>query len=219
MLTLKGVYYQYEKSQKPILSDIEYCFEQGKMYAIEGPSGCGKTTLLSLIAGLDVPTKGNILYEEKALSKIGYDSYRRKIGIVFQSYNLIPYMTPMQNVITGLEISKSDGNLRVIAREALQSVGLKQEEINRVCLKLSGGQQQRVAIARAIAKKADLILADEPTGNLDEERADEITQLLYALSQKGHCVICVTHSKRLANVCDVILQIKKARLLSMKQKD
>lgn len=217
MLALKRMCFQYDKLQSPVLSDIEYHFEQGKMYAIEGPSGSGKTTLLSLAAGLDVPTKGEIRYQGECLNKIGYEKYRRSIGIVFQSYNLIPYMTPMQNVITGLEISKTDGNLRVTAREALRSVGLEKDEIYRACLKLSGGQQQRVAIARAIAKKADLILADEPTGNLDEERADEIAQILYSLAQKGCCVICVTHSKRLSNICDVVLQIKKRKLFPMKK--
>lgn len=216
MLALKGLYFQYEKSQKPILSEIDYHFEQGKMYAIEGPSGCGKTTLLSLIAGLDIPTKGEVIYQGTALNEIGYENYRRKIGIVFQSYNLISYMTPMQNVITGLEISKADGNLRTTAKEALQSVGLTSKEINRSCLKLSGGQQQRVAIARAIAKNASLILADEPTGNLDEELADEIAQMLYSLSQNGHCVICATHSKRLSKICDYVLQIKKSKIIQSK---
>jgi len=213
---LKKINYQYEKSQKPVLSDIEYSFEQGKMYAIEGPSGCGKTTLLSLAAGLDIPTKGEIFYQGTTLNEIGYEKYRRKIGIVFQSYNLIPYMTPLQNVITGLEISRTNGNLRSTAIEALKIVGLEQDEINRTCLKLSGGQQQRVAIARAIAKKVNLILADEPTGNLDEERADEIAQILHSLAQSGHCVICVTHSKRLSKICDIVLQIKKSNLLPIK---
>lgn len=216
MLMLKKINYQYEKSQKPVLSDIEYSFEQGKMYAIEGPSGCGKTTLLSLAAGLDIPTKGEIFYQGTTLNEIGYEKYRRKIGIVFQSYNLIPYMTPLQNVITGLEISRTNGNLRSTAIEALKIVGLEQDEINRTCLKLSGGQQQRVAIARAIAKKVNLILADEPTGNLDEERADEIAQILHSLAQSGHCVICVTHSKRLSKICDIVLQIKKSNLLPIK---
>lgn len=212
MLTLKRMCYQYEKSQKPVLTDVEYNFECGKMYAIEGASGCGKTTLLSLAAGLDVPTKGEILYQGETLNKIGYETYRRRIGIVFQSYNLIPYMTALQNVITALEISKANGNHRTMAKESLLSVGLSQDEINRVCLKLSGGQQQRVAIARALAKKSNLILADEPTGNLDEDCADEITKLLYSLAQKGHCVICVTHSKMLSKACDVVLQIKKSKL-------
>ena len=213
MLRFNDVFYQYDKSQKEILTNIACHFEKGKMYAIEGPSGCGKTTLLSIAAGLDAPTKGEVFYQGKSIPSIGYESYRRKIGIIFQSYNLIPYMTPIQNIITGLEISKVTGNFREIARKSLSIVGLKDNEVNRPCLKLSGGQQQRVAIARAIAKGSDLILADEPTGNLDEECADEISQMLKSLSRQGSCVICVTHSKRLSRTSDVVLQIKKSKIV------
>ena len=164
-LACKNVAYAYEKG-KGILTNISFSFESGKMYAILGPSGSGKTTLLSLLGGLDTPAKGNILFDDTDITQTGLEEHRRNhISLIFQNYNLIDYMTPIEN--TKL-VSKVD------AVPILQRLGLTEDELRRTVLKLSGGQQQRVAIARSLASDAPVILADEPTGNLDEATAAEI---------------------------------------------
>ena len=152
------------------------------MYAILGPSGCGKTTLLSLLGGLDSPTSGAILFEGKDVAQTGLAGHRKKnVSFIFQSYNLIDYMTPQENVRL---ISKKP------AFPFLERLGLTKEETRRNVLKLSGGQQQRVAIARALASEAPVILADEPTGNLDEETAQDITEILKeSAHQMNKCVV------------------------------
>lgn len=205
ILKLNNVNFSYKKS-KTTLKGINADFEKGKVYAILGPSGCGKTTLLSLIGGLDEPTKGEILCKGEDISKTGLSNHRKNnVVFIFQSYNLIDYMTPIENVNL---ISK------LPALPILNKVGLKSEEANRNVLKLSGGQQQRVAIARALASNADILLADEPTGNLDESTAQSITDLLidsaHGTSQK--CVIIVTHSNALAEQADVVFKLSKGVL-------
>jgi putative ABC transport system ATP-binding protein len=199
-LELKNIQYSYEKG-KNVLRDVNVEFEAGNIYAILGPSGCGKTTLLSLIGGLDVPTGGEITLHGKNINEIGLEPYRRhQVSFIFQSYNLIDYMTPAENV-----------NLtsRVDAIPILERVGLTREEAKRNVLKLSGGQQQRVAIARALASDASLLLADEPTGNLDEETATTIAALLKeSAHQHNKCVIMVTHSADMAKIADVVFGLK-----------
>ncbi len=179
------------------------------MYAILGPSGCGKTTLLSLLGGLDSPTSGNILFEGKDVAQAGLAAHRKKnVSFIFQNYNLIDYMTPQENVRL---ISKKQ------ALPFLERLGLTKEEIKRNVLKLSGGQQQRVAIARALASEAPVILADEPTGNLDEDTAGDITEILKeSAHQMKKCVVVVTHSNELAKQADVVFRLKKGEL-SMEQ--
>ena len=168
-LELKNVSYAYEKG-KAILSNICTELETGKMYAILGPSGSGKTTLLSLLGGLDTPTQGNVLFDGEDIKGKGLEHHRRNnISLIFQSYNLIDYMTPIENVQL---TAKQE------AAPILERLGLKKDEISRNVLKLSGGQQQRVAIARALASDTPVILADEPTGNLDADTAEEITTVL-----------------------------------------
>lgn len=168
-LACNNVAYAYEKGNG-ILTNISFCFESGKMYAILGPSGSGKTTLLSLLGGLDTPTKGNILFDDTDIMQTGLEDHRRKhVSLIFQNYNLIDYMTPIENTML---TSKVD------AIPILRRLGLKENELRRTVLKLSGGQQQRVAIARSLASDAPVILADEPTGNLDETTAAEITKIL-----------------------------------------
>ena len=204
VLEVKNVEYAYEKG-KNVLDDINVEFEAGKVYAIVGASGGGKTTLLSLIGGLDVPMGGNISLEGKDINAIGLENYRRHhVSFIFQSYNLIDYMTPIENV-----------NLtsKVPAIPLLESVGLDKEHAKRNVLQLSGGQQQRVAIARALASDAKVLLADEPTGNLDGETAETIVDLLKKSAyEHKKCVIIVTHSLDVANQADVIYSLKKGEM-------
>ena len=204
VLELKEVTYSYDK-KKQVLSGIDVQMETGKMYVILGPSGCGKTTLLSLLGGLDSPTGGHILFDGKDIEQSGLGNHRKNhVSFVFQSYNLIDYMTPQENV--RLTAKKS-------ALSFLGRVGLTIDESKRNVLKLSGGQQQRVAIARALGSEAPVILADEPTGNLDEETAKSITDILKESAHKmNKCVVVVTHSNELAKQADVVFQLKRGQL-------
>ena len=203
-LELQNVSYSYEKG-KPVLSNISIALEAGKLYAVLGPSGSGKTTLLSLLGGLDTPAQGEVLFDGENIAAKGLEYHRRnRISLIFQSYNLIDYMTPTENVQL---TAKQD------AASVLERLGLKKDEISRNVLKLSGGQQQRVAIARALASDAPVILADEPTGNLDEAAAREITAVLRESAHIfGKCVVVVTHSGEVAKQADVVLEIKGGHL-------
>ena len=204
ILALQNVEYSYDKKKK-VLKGINAQMETGKMYAILGPSGCRKTTLLSLLGGLDSPTNGQILFNGTDIEQSGLGHHRKKhVSFIFQSYNLIDYMTPQENV-------------RLTAKKPalpfLERLGLTKEESKRNVLKLSGGQQQRVAIARALASEAPVILADEPTGNLDEDTAQDITEILKeSAHEQDKCVIVVTHSGELAKQADVVLRLKKGEL-------
>ncbi len=203
-LELKNVSYAYEKG-KAVLQNVSAELETGKMYAILGPSGSGKTTLLSLLGGLDVPTQGSVLFDGEDITAKGLEHHRRNhISLIFQSYNLIDYMTPVENVRLTAKLD---------AAPILERLGLEQDEIARNVLKLSGGQQQRVAIARALASDAPVILADEPTGNLDADTAEEITAVLKESAHTfGKCVVVVTHSGEVAKQADVVLEIKRGHL-------
>ena len=203
-LELKNVSYAYEKG-KAVLQNVSAELETGKMYAILGPSGSGKTTLLSLLGGLDVPTQGSVLFDGEDIMAKGLEHHRRNhISLIFQSYNLIDYMTPVENVRLTAKLD---------AAPILERLGLEQDEITRNVLKLSGGQQQRVAIARALASDAPVILADEPTGNLDADTAEEITAILKESAHVfGKCVVVVTHSGEVAKQADVVLEIKRGHL-------
>ena len=204
ILEVTGLQYSYE-NKKRVLRGINAQMEQGKMYAILGPSGCGKTTLLSLLGGLDSPSSGQILYQGEDISKTGLADHRRShVAFIFQSYNLIDYLTPVENVA----LTAKHPPLPI-----LEQLGLTAEEAKRNVLKLSGGQQQRVAIARALASDAQVILADEPTGNLDEDTAAEITAILKDSAHKsGKCVVIVTHSNELAKEADVVFRLRKGDL-------
>ena len=204
ILELKNVSYAYEKG-KAVLQNVSGSLETGKMYAILGPSGSGKTTLLSLLGGLDVPTQGGVLFDGEDIAAKGLEHHRRNhISLIFQSYNLIDYMTPVENVRLTAKLD---------AAPILERLGLEQDEITRNVLKLSGGQQQRVAIARALASDAPVILADEPTGNLDADTAEEITAILKESAHAfGKCVVVVTHDREVAKQADVVLEIKRGHL-------
>lgn len=204
LLEMNGVQYNYD-TRKTVLKGVCAQMDQGRMYAILGPSGCGKTTLLSLLGGLDSPTKGQILYQGEDIETVGLTHYRRHhVAFIFQSYNLIDYLTPMENVALTSKLPPLP---------VLEQLGLTQEEARRNVLKLSGGQQQRVAIARALASDAQVILADEPTGNLDEDTAAGITSVLRDAAHKSNrCVIVVTHSNDLAKKADVVFRLRKGEL-------
>lgn len=211
MLELKEVSYFY-KSQKDklILDKINYQLEPGRMYAILGSSGSGKTTLLSLLAGLDVPVSGEICVDSVNIQKKGMAYHRRNnIALVFQNYNLIDYLTPVENVRLG---GKADAEL------LLSQMGIDKNTRRRNVMQLSGGQQQRVAIARALASKAPILLADEPTGNLDADTAQDITELFKQLAhEQNKCVIVVTHSKELAQEADEIVYLKSGKLVTTEE--
>lgn len=204
ILELNDLTYSYDKKKK-VLRGINAQMETGKMYAILGPSGCGKTTLLSLIGGLDSPISGSIKFDGKDILQMGLERHRKKnVTFIFQSYNLVDYMTPIENVALTSKLPPLP---------ILERLGLTKEEAKRNVLKLSGGQQQRVAIARALASECPIILADEPTGNLDDTTADEIIALLKRTAHElGKCVVVVTHSKHLAEEADEILEIKNGAI-------
>ena len=209
ILKLNNISFSYGKTK--VLSDVSYEFEKGKMYCIIGKSGAGKTTLLSLLSGLAAPQGGEIVYDEKNIKDIDKYKFRSKyIGVIFQSYNLITKFTAIENVLLSMDIAGVKGKeKKARAMELLENVGLDEEEANRRILHLSGGQQQRVAIARALSYDPDIILADEPTGNLDAETQNEIMDIFRRLAQAGKCVILVSHSPQVAQMCDECFELKK----------
>lgn len=211
-LQLQEVGYTYTGKAK-VLEHINYSFEDGRIYAIVGKSGAGKTTLLSLMSLLTKPSTGTILYEGKDIT--GIDPYRYRstyVGVIFQSYNLLMHLTALENVMLSMSIAgKKTENDKQYAMELLKRVGLDEEEANRRILKLSGGQQQRVAIARCLSYDPKVILADEPTGNLDSETQDEIMCMFQELAKQGHCIIIVTHSKEVAHCADEIYELKAVK--------
>ena len=206
LLEFVNLTYTYD-GQQPLLRGASGQLEQGKLYAILGPSGCGKTTLLSLLGGLDSPQGGHILFQGKDIAETGLGQHRRRhVAFIFQSYNLIDYLTPAENVALA-------SNLPPLP--LLERLGLTKEEARRSVLQLSGGQQQRVAIARALASEAPVILADEPTGSLDEDTAQGIASLLReSAHQMGKCVVVVTHSRELAREADVVFRLKRGTLVT-----
>lgn len=202
--------YQDGIKRKKVLNNISCEFETGKFYAILGESGSGKTTFLSLISGLDTLEEGNIFYNEESIKKIGYSKYRlNNVNIIFQSYNLIPYMTALENVIVPMDIMHLKiKDKKKEALKLLNMLGIDNNTADRTVLKLSGGEQQRVAIARSLVGDIEFLMADEPTGNLDEETEERIIKIFKDLVDKGKCVVVVTHSKKVAQNADVIYRIK-----------
>ncbi len=218
VLTLNNISFSYGKTL--VLKDLSLDFEMGKMYCIIGKSGSGKTTLLSVLSGLANPDSGTILFNGKDIKDVNKYDFRSKcIGVVFQSYNLITKFTAIENVMLSMDVAGVKGvKKKEKALELLESVGLDEDEVSRRVLKLSGGQQQRVAIARALAHNPDIILADEPTGNLDSDTQDEIMGIFRNLTQQGKCVILVSHSPQVANMCDEIYELVAQRKNNKKGK-
>lgn len=212
ILEVKDLYYTYldGDQERVILDHVSMRFAEGTFYTILGSSGCGKTTFLSLISALDKPKQGNILYKGKNIDEIGWENYRRNhIGIVFQNYNLIPYMNALENVLVAMGISENmEKDMKKQALRILENVGIDQKKAMRRIKRLSGGEQQRVAIARALASNADLIVADEPTGNLDKNTGSVIVEIFQKLAHElNKCVIVVTHSQDVARKSDMILHL------------
>lgn len=223
ILKLDELTYAYKDGNKKriILDKLSYEFEEGKLYAILGPSGSGKTTLLSLMAGLDKTQEGTIYYKDKSIKEIGYNEYRRnKISIVFQQFNLINYLTAKENVLLALTETDNEvpKDMNKIALSLLNRVGIVESKANRSISKLSGGEQQRVAIARALASNVDLIFADEPTGNLDNDTEKEIIKLFKTLTEEyKKTIIVVTHSLEVSKMCDMSLKLEDGKLNEIKK--
>ena len=211
VLALNNISFSYGRNT--VLDKLSLEFEKGRMYCIAGKSGAGKTTLLSILAGLAAPDQGSICYDGKDIKDI--DKYRfrsQSIGVIFQSYNLLNKFTAVENVMLSMDIAGVKGvNKRNKVMEVLYSVGLDDDECNRRILKLSGGQQQRVAIARALSYDPDIILADEPTGNLDHDTQQEIMDIFRELAEQGKCVILVSHSPEVASMCDECYELKRTQ--------
>ena len=214
VLKVNNVSYRYKDAAKDeyVFKNLNLSFELGKSYAIKGKSGSGKTTLLSLISGLEKKYEGEILYDGKSLKKMNLDKYRNSdIGIVFQSYNLLPQYTAEENIILSMDINNLKKiNKKQRAIELMEQVGLAKNLAKRRVLKLSGGEQQRIAIARSLSYNPKIILADEPTGNLDKDTENEILKIFNNLAHKENkCVIIVTHSQNVCNNVDKVYDLLK----------
>ena len=214
-LTLENVTYKYKNAQRAAVCGISHVFEGGKVYAIVGPSGSGKSTMLSLLAGLDLPTEGEVAFDGNSLAGLDLDRYRREsISMIFQAFHLFPLMTVMENVCFPMElcgINPKDAKPR--AEALLEGVGITREQMGRFPSKLSGGERQRVAIARSLASNAKIILGDEPTGNLDGANTQNIIDILCSLAhEKGYCVIIVTHDMEVAEAADEALRMRDGEL-------
>ena len=212
MLTLKNVCYTYQTKAQRVdaLQGVSAEFLPGRFYAIVGPSGSGKTTLLSLLAGLDVPTAGEVLWQGRSTASMDRDRYRfEHVSVIYQNFNLFAHLTALENTAYSLYlrgIPKKDAETQ--AADCLRQVGLLEDKDRRLPSLLSGGEQQRVAIARALASKTELILADEPTGNLDSENGKNIVDILKHLAhEENRCVIVVTHDPSAAAEADVVLNM------------
>lgn len=213
-LTLKNISYHYKKSEKNVLDGVSCSFTSGQMAAVVGPSGSGKTTLLSILAGLDAPTDGSFTLDGQEVSGMDMDQWRRQeVSIIFQAFQLFPLLTVLENVSYPMElngISKKEATAQ--SKLYLAMVGIGEEKYKRYPANLSGGEQQRVAIARSLASGARIILADEPTGNLDGENTENIITILKQLAhESGYCVIVVTHDLEIAEQSDAVWQMKDGK--------
>ena len=218
-LEMHNLYYRYKGANKDVLRNVNCRFEGGQVNAIVGPSGSGKTTLLSIMAGLDEPTQGSISINDKDLKDLDLDEYRRdSVSMIFQAFQLFPLLTALENVSFPMEykgITKEEA--REKGREVLNSLGVDGDKQSRYPSNLSGGEQQRVAIGRTLATGAKVILADEPTGNLDDENSDRILSILKELAHnQGLCVIIVTHDMEIAEQSDHVWRIKDGTIEKVK---
>ena len=217
ILKTENAVFAYKNNNQTVtaVKGVSAEFELGKSYAIVGKSGSGKTTYLSLLAWLEIPTNGKVLFNEKSTKDMNCDIYRRDdAAVIYQSYNLFPLLTAEENVTYPLHLKKvNKTEAKEIARKELLAVGIKESEFKRFPSQLSGGQQQRVCIARALAAGNKVILADEPTGNLDTENSEQVMDILLNLSKnEGRCVIVVTHDMDVAEKADMIFTMKDGLL-------
>ncbi len=219
ILSVKNVTYQYEGAKKVVLKNVNAEFSNGKIYTIVGKSGSGKSTLLSLVAGLHVCSSGEIIYKGTNLKDLDRDHYRAKsIGVIFQGFNLLTNATAVENIMLSMSISGNrEKNKKECAYDLLEKVGIDRETAGRKVLKMSGGEQQRVGIARALSNNPDIVIADEPTGNLDSDTETAVLNILTSLAHdEGKCVIIATHSKKVTSIADEIWGINDGRLLFVK---
>ena len=203
--------YQNKFQTVQAVKQVSCEFELGKAYAIVGKSGSGKTTLLSLLAGLELPTEGKVYFEDTATSDMDCDRYRRDhAAVIYQSYNLFPLLTALENVLYPLKLKKTDrAEAKALAQKNLAAVGIQPDQFGRFPSQLSGGEQQRVAIARALAAGNRIVLADEPTGNLDITNGEQVVEILLRLAHgEGRCVIIVTHDLEIASQMDAIYMMR-----------
>ena len=217
-LTATDVIYEYRNAYQTVraVNGVSCEFEQGLVYAIVGSSGSGKTTFLSLLAGLDVPTSGTIALDGQSTAELDRDEYRlNHVSVIYQNFNLFQHLTVLENAAYPLYVRKVGGKeADAVAREKLLQVGLKEDQLGRLPNMLSGGEQQRVAIARALASGSEIILADEPTGNLDSTNSRNLVEILHRLAHENdRCVIIVTHDPAVAEAADVVLNMKDGRLI------
>ena len=217
-LTLHRVSYRYPRAARDALQGVECRFRAGEVAAVVGPSGSGKTTLLSIMAGLDRPSGGEVLVDDKKLSEMNLDAYRRQyVSVIFQAFHLFPLLTVLENVCFPLELlGAGEKDAREQARRNLELVGIAEEKHRRYPSQLSGGEQQRVAIARALSSGAKILLADEPTGNLDGENSRNIVDILTRLAHEGgYCVVIVTHDPAIAEAADAVYTVADGELSRM----
>jgi len=203
--------YQNKYQKVQAVKNVTCSFEQGKAYAIVGKSGSGKTTLLSLLAGLELPTSGKVYYEDTATCDMDCDEYRRDhAAVIYQSYNLFPLLTAEENVMYPLKLKKMPApEAKEICHKQLAAVGIQSDQFKRFPSQLSGGEQQRVAIARALAAGNQIVLADEPTGNLDITNGEQVVEILLRLAhEEGRCVIVITHDLEIASQMDEIFTMR-----------
>ena len=218
-LKLENVSYRYKGGDRKVVDNVTCTFAGGRLNAVIGPSGSGKTTLLSLMAGLDSPSQGSVFINGEDLAGLDLDRYRReRVSMIFQAFQLFPLLTVLENVCFPLELngySRKDAEER--ARAYLGSVGIDAEKYRRYPANLSGGEQQRVAIARTLASGARVLLADEPTGNLDKANGEKVVEILGRLAHKqGFCVIIVTHDTAIAEQSDKVWRMSDGALTEMK---
>ena len=217
-LTLHRVSYRYPRAARDALQGVECRFRAGEVAAVVGPSDSGKTTLLSIMAGLDRPSGGEVLVDGKKLSEMDLDAYRRQyVSVIFQAFHLFPLLTVLENVCFPMELlGAGEKDAREQARRNLELVGIAEEKHRRYPSQLSGGEQQRVAIARALSSGAKILLADEPTGNLDGENSRNIVDILTRLAHEGgYCVVIVTHDPAIAEAADAVYTVADGELSRM----
>ena len=217
MLEIQNISYAYKNGERDVLKDVSVKFEGGKLHAVVGPSGSGKTTLLSIMAGLDMPKSGVVTIDGENLASMDLDQYRReRVSMVFQAFQLFPLLTAMENVCYPMELSGTETkDAKPKAEKLLESVGITTEKHKRYPSNLSGGEQQRVAIARSLSTGARVILADEPTGNLDVENGEAVIGILRHLAHdEGYCVIVVTHDLDIAASADVVYKMSDGVIAS-----
>jgi putative ABC transport system ATP-binding protein len=215
-LKLENVSYQYKHGDRKVVDDVTCRFEGGKLNAVVGPSGSGKTTLLSLLAGLDQPDQGHIYIDNESLADLDLDQYRReRVSMIFQAFHLFPLLTALENVCFPMQLNGVPGKeIPEKGKNLLSSVGITEEKFKRYPANLSGGEQQRVAIARTLATGAHVLLADEPTGNLDKANGDKLIEILGGLAHEGgYCVIIVTHDPSIAERSDKVWRMSDGVLI------